>query len=214
MPNHMRARRAVMGALLNLPDWLDFEIHSFRVTRERLRGVRAAILGSNQGRQSGDEPRRGIFVFHNNSYRHGAVYNSTLNSMTVGFDRISLPTQKALVVHEAVHAMADIMGCNWMRIQTSEASAHIAQCIVLMDHYGRDASPPTSTDTNQRALFAQAWAVARILHDRRRPSWGEYQNVWNAVAAVQDYSSYGLEEELDYRGVPGVSRDLDEAPQP
>ncbi len=201
-----------MRGLRGLPDWFDFEIRTFHVTRALLGHVRGAIAGSNQAR--GGETRRGIYVWYNGSYRDGAVYDSTHNSLTVGFEHLTTTAQKALVVHEGVHAAADVRYANWMHVQTSEAAAHIAQCIIEMSYHGRDADPPTHSDPNRTVVFARAWEVAQILHDRQRPSWGQYQTVWDAVPGVQSYRDYGLRASMDYRGVPGVSREFDETAIP
>jgi hypothetical protein len=90
-----------------------------------------------------------------------AIYNSTENKFYLGFLSADSESRRALVIHEATHAVCDFQAAK-MDVAASESIAYIAQCL-----YAR--ANTTSTDPDARLfsddaakdkVFEVAWRIA------------------------------------------------------
>lgn len=94
-----------------------------------------------------------------------AEYDTGSNTFHVGFTEATSTTRKALVVHEATHALCDVQNKSTMDIGESESMAYIAQC-----QLGRllktDPDPNVrlfDTPADKDKVFEVGWAIAGTL---------------------------------------------------
>ena len=106
-----------------------------------------------------------IFAMPDDSLGNNACYNTFTQTMYIGFSAFSADItvrreQKAVLIHECIHAMQDHGAFRRMRVGTAEAAAFIGQHLYLL----ACGSPRPTGDE----LLARAWDVARQLTDLRR----------------------------------------------
>lgn len=170
------ARSAILETLRdarNRP--IDFTIHSFHVT--------AAALG-----EVADALEEGaIRVHYTSSAGDRLAYCTDYDAFVVGFRSAAGAVRKAAIVHEAVHAYADIRAADWMHVQTSEAAAYIAQYLYYLILTDGAEGALRGTDASTNALFAAAGRAAETLYSDNVPTYGEYEQVRTAVAGVEAY---------------------------
>jgi hypothetical protein len=191
MSDHDDARRAVMRTLRSetLPN-IDFQIHSFHVTTAGLREVGLAVC---EGR---------IGVRFERDSRQIARYNSDGDTIAIPFTHARDAIDKAQIIHEATHALADIIRANWMCIQTSEAAAHIAQALYAIAFLGESPRQLHGTGNDDR-VFETAWNAAIGIRNRQPGIYGLMEAVRTAVAG---HSRYGQRDQTTPVGFNGLSR--------
>ncbi len=74
-----------------------------------------------------------IRLLHRPSLGHMAVYDPSRNRMAIPFDRLPPVGSRALIVHEAVHAVMDIRKVPQTMVE-AESAAYIAQALYLKLH--------------------------------------------------------------------------------
>lgn len=130
-----------------------------------------------------------------------AIYNSTENNFYLGFLSADSESRKALVVHEATHALYDYQSAT-MDVATSESIAYIAQCI-----YAR--ANTTSTDPNARLfsddpakdkVFEVGWKIAGKIIGGGAIDSTDCTDMRNAVKGHPYYAS----EASDSAGFNGI----------
>ena len=146
-------------------------------------------------------------VVDSNIAAGGAEYDSGTNTFHLSFRRASSRSQKALIVHEAVHAALDMKAASGMTIAQSESLAYVVQAYY---HYSYKRDPrkrleaPGKPDPNasevdctkddrwrdwclKDAVYELAWDMARKLAKHEQPSSLE----WDALdAAVHHHPAY------------------------
>ena len=95
-----------------------------------------------------------------------AIYNSTENTLYVGFYAPTTLSQQALVIHEVTHAVCDFQAKK-MDIATSESIAYIAQC-----QFARANNPSDDPevrlydeDDAKDLVFQKGWEIAGKILD-------------------------------------------------
>jgi hypothetical protein len=90
-----------------------------------------------------------------------ATYDTSQNRFEIGFLSASNESRRALIIHEATHAVCDFFSAR-MDIATSESIAYIAQCV-----YARANSTSTdpdarlySSDAAKDKVFEIGWRIA------------------------------------------------------
>jgi hypothetical protein len=97
-----------------------------------------------------------------------------------------------MIVHEAIHAACDQAIFSHMHVDTSEALAHIGQCLFV-----RIKRPPTVTerlespDAARDPVFRTAWACAEVIFAGGQPTLAQTEAVRAAVRSHPWYSSTG-----------------------
>ena len=115
-----------------------------------------------------------IRVRHRPNQGNVARYHSDGDTIALPFRRAADWFCKAQIVHEATHAAADMLGANWMCIQTSEAAAHIAQSLYMIHYTSRSPrqsgsrSRPGSLKTRRSLCSVTvAWACSPLVWAQR-----------------------------------------------
>jgi hypothetical protein len=91
-----------------------------------------------------------------------AIYNSTENTLYLGFVSPSSISRQALIVHEVTHAVCDFQAKN-MDVATSESIAYIAQCQYARAHSDNPEERLYSEDAAKDAVFSVGWSIAGNL---------------------------------------------------
>jgi hypothetical protein len=190
------ARRMFLRVLRRVSDHPDqyrinFEIHSFHVTNAAFGQVCQAIADQRIGVRYDRTMEGRTLEEGGEQYRRRMLYQPTVDRFLTPVYSTGGDAQiRALIIHEAVHAYADLVRARWMHIETSEASAYIAQSLFyyyITNSGGRGRLG--SEDENYDALFQAAWDVALILAQNGTPRWGEYEAVRTAVGNIAAYQS-------------------------
>jgi hypothetical protein len=183
------ARTAILDTLRDAATRpIDFTLHDFHVTGAAFGEVVQAL------------EQRLIRVHYSASAGTRLAYCTDYDAFVVGFRSAINAVRKAAIVHEAVHAYADLRGARWMHVQTSEAAAHIAQYWYYLILTSGDEGALRGTDGPTNTLFAAAGRVAETLFDNRVPSHAEYEMVRTAVANVEEYRAR-LGTPIPYNGL-------------
>ena len=190
MSAHDDARRAVVRTLRNVPDSINFTLHTFNVTSARLQAIGRAVCENR------------IQVRYLPHQGDVAVYRSDADQIRLPFRHATDFYHKAQIIHEATHALADVDRANWMCIQTSEAAAHIAQSLYMIRYRGRTRCLGSTIDANDR-VFATAWAAAIGVLDRA-PNL--YSLMRAARTSVSGHTRYGAVDQGAPRAYNGLSR--------
>ncbi len=111
-----------------------------------------------------------------------AYYNSTEGCFYLDLDGGLTLAKKALIVHEATHALSDIV---WkiMDIGTSESIAYVAQC-----QFARANNPDPDPEVRlygdtaaEDKVFECGWHIAGKLLAGDTPTESDYKNLYDAV---------------------------------
>lgn len=112
-----------------------------------------------------------------------AEYKSKNNTMYIGFTSTFEETNRAIIIHEATHAVCDMLKMNMM-VADSEVMAYVAQCqyMVTKSSYRIEGG-----NKENDAIFAAAWSVAKMIQNGQTPSDADYLKVRQAVCADTEY---------------------------
>lgn len=164
--NSMSARSAVIKALNDSAvDNVNFKLPDVEVsiTPFLLRTVRNHV---NNG---------WISVVYRSDANGFSAYNSQSDQFKVHVKEAVTIEDKAIIVHEAVHAGLDAFRAAQVDTAASESAAYIAQCIIARTYYlpssdrlgdGKDSALDT--------IFQQAWPIAVDVMDNRTVSASGY----------------------------------------
>jgi|GEM_PF-2407193 len=97
--------------------------------------------------------------------------------------------RKALIVHEAIHAINDIARIN-MDIATSEALSYVAQAQYLRGCLG-SVRQLVSSNAKMDKLFELAWSLATTLQIGKTPTEAEYDALRVAINESPEYLGTG-----------------------
>src|SRR5262249_23719195 len=119
-----------------------------------------------------------------------AEYDYSSNTLYLGFTSTSELTKKALVVHEAVHAVYDLVKMK-MSVADSESIAYIVQC-----QYARANNPNSqdrlmSQDKKKDKVFEIGWMIAGKLlgQDKSALTDDDYKSMRDAVSQHPYYAA-------------------------
>jgi len=150
-----KAKTAVMAVLM-LPSI--FQMKSFKINAHEFKPADLAALVPQIAMDK-------IHVKFENSMSGHAEYDTGTNTFHVGFTEVTSVTRKALVVHEATHALCDFQNKSTMDIGESESMAYVSQC-----QLGRllktDPDPNVrlfDTPADKDKVFEVGWAIAGTL---------------------------------------------------
>jgi hypothetical protein len=108
--------------------------------------------------------------------------------------------RKALIVHEATHAINDIAFIN-MDIATSEALSYVAQAQYMRANSGKGSTRQLHGDTDEQdKVFELAWSIATTLAINKTPSEAEYDALRAAINLAPKYLGTGADP-TNFNGV-------------
>ncbi|MFY0635633.1 MAG: hypothetical protein JXQ91_17610 [Vannielia sp.] len=130
---------------------IDFVLHGIVVNASNFEKVATALEAGS------------ITAIHDTSAgADEAYYNSDENRYKLGFDTLHTILHIGLIVHESVHAIADIEKVQ-NKVRASEAAAYVAQALLI--YYGAQAAADADPSKNPFAdpIMQAAWEVSKPL---------------------------------------------------
>jgi hypothetical protein len=129
----------------------------------------------------------------------GAEYKTNTNTLWFRFNAAVSVEQRALVVHEATHAIMDMLKIK-MQMKYAEMFAYIAQC-----QYAMLAAPGCerlSVKGNDKSdlKFAAAWTIAKKLQSGSSVDSENYENLAKIISEDPKYEST-CNHIADYQGI-------------
>ena len=117
-----------------------------------------------------------------------AEYEWGTNTLYVGFPQAFDLGQKALVVHEAVHAVYDLVKYK-MSVADSESIAYIVQCQYARANNPNPADRLYSSSRKKDKVFEVAWAIAGRVLQGYSPTSDECAQLRDAVSQHPFYAA-------------------------
>ncbi|MBS1795938.1 MAG: hypothetical protein JSS81_18945 [Acidobacteria bacterium] len=127
-----------------------------------------------------------------------AEYDYKTNTIIMGFRFASTYTETALVVHECVHAVYDVVSQK-MTTAISEAIAYIVQCQYVYANAG-PGKRLSSKDPKKDSVFQKAWMIAAAIQEGKTFTKLDKSNL---IAAVSEHPYYAKNATAD-AGFDGV----------
>lgn len=140
-----------------------------------------------------------IVEYHSTYQDRGAKYFTKTNKMIIGFQSIVPSEGKSLIVHEATHAVCDMLGKPMSRAD-SESLGYIAQCLHYRTNFG---NYPLSMD-GMEDVFAAAWKIACAVYDGKTAPSSDYDDLRNKLNSNDTYKNC-MNEISNYDGVWYIS---------
>ena len=139
-----------------------FSICSFHIAPQQFFEIRRLIENNTIQVEHDPELRTPNLRVH--SPLGVAVYHYGEDRLKLNFCRFASDPlmgrgQRALIIHEAVHAICDLYHARHMYTNTSEAAAYIAQCAYLQQHAGAFRSRAPLRDASAEHLMQIAWRL-------------------------------------------------------
>lgn len=126
-------------------------------------------------------------VVHVPGARKEAGYNSDIEAFFFGFKSPQGRSQKALVIHEATHAIQDMQSAV-MNIADSEVIAYITQCQYARVDSQDGLNRLYSDDAAKDKVFVLGWHIASKLQTNQTPTQEDYNELRAAVCASPMYA--------------------------
>ena len=173
--NDGAARQAVLDALADPAlGRINFRVNGFSISPQHYAKVRekvesGAIAVAFDGKLV--NPRTGLPF---------CMYRVDSNTMTLGFNAAKGPNERALVVHEAVHAACDVANYATMITVESEIMAYVAQAIFLTVKLG-------SLGLQQDRIISDSQLLAEIILGGRALAPNDLISITQAIATHPDY---------------------------
>jgi hypothetical protein len=184
------AKAAVIRALTHPSiKFVNFMCGSYYVSEFQLRRVKASV-------ESGLIP-----VKFDPSIGGGAEYDTGTNTIHLSFSSSSL-TRDALIVHECVHAAFDLDNLSDAKVDISEASAYIAQCIVARQRSEDPSQRLMSDHAGSDKVFEIAWKIAGDVIASKGAAEDDQKALREALKHHRHYGGHTN----DNAGYNGVSR--------
>jgi hypothetical protein len=117
-----------------------------------------------------------------------AEYDYGNNTLYLGFTQATELTQKALVIHEVVHAVYDMVKLK-MSVATSESLAYIVQCQYAKANNPNPNKRLEGTTPARDYVFKLAWIIAGKILAGNSPTAEECNNMREAVSKHPLYMS-------------------------
>ena len=143
-----------------------------------------------------------IHVKFDSTMQGHAEYDTGTNTFHVGFTAASSLTRKALIVHEATHALCDFQNKSTMDIGESESMAYIAQCqFARMLNTSTDPGARLmDTPANKDKVFEVGWGIAGTLLSGGMPGAADITAMRNAVNIHPNYKDK-VGDNAQYNGI-------------
>ena len=125
-----------------------------------------------------------VTVHYHSMYQDRAKYFPGKNKMFIGFQSTVPNEGRSLIVHEATHAICDMLKLSMTRAD-SESLGYIAQCLHYRANYGND---PLSVG-GMEDVFTAAWKIACAVHDGKTVPSADYDNVLNNLNENNSYKN-------------------------
>src|SRR5215203_5807182 len=117
-----------------------------------------------------------------------AKYRPASNKMFIGFGPTHETHKKALIIHEATHAVGDMIRMP-VNNDVGEVLAYVAQCVYYKANAGNyDLYDPKDSDITE--VLRLAGAIAWNILNGGTPSAGDFDALRVKIAAHDDYSRY------------------------
>lgn len=142
-----------------------------------------------------------ITVEYDGSLQGKAEYLSKSNTLRLGFTSIQEEEHQGMIIHEATHAVSDMLKMNMM-LADSEVMAYVAQCQYMLANHGDYGM--TGKTKSKTAIFAAAWTVARKIQNGTNPSDNDYAAVRKAVC---DDDEYGIKSSSQLANFDGLIKE-------
>ncbi|NBC32509.1 MAG: hypothetical protein GVY13_07515 [Alphaproteobacteria bacterium] len=172
---------------------IKFDFRQHKITPDCFAQVRKAI---DSGR---------IAVVVNPKLGVTGTYDSGSNCLELVDGTSTYMERKALIVHECLHAWFDLKLVKNMTVKTSEAAAHLAQCIYARKKVGEAVAVSSRLQGSNPAkdhVFDLAWTLAgKVINAGKSPSQVEAEELEKAVAACPSYQSEA-KDICQWNGVP------------
>jgi hypothetical protein len=126
-------------------------------------------------------------VIHVPGAKKEAGYNSDIEAFFFGFKSPQGRSQKALVIHEATHAIQDMQAAV-MNIADSEVIAYITQCQYARVDSQDGLKRLYSDDAAKDKVFELGWHIATKLQTNQTPTQEDYNELRAAVCASPMYA--------------------------
>lgn len=127
-----------------------------------------------------------IKVEYDSAQKSSAEYDYKTNTICVGFRFMPDRTETALVVHECVHALYDVVGQK-MSVAISEAIAYIVQSQYIYANAG-PGKRLMSPNANKDAVFQYAWAIAACIQEGKKIDNLDKTNLISMISAHPFYA--------------------------
>ena len=176
-----QAKAAVLGVLM-LPTL--FLMKSFKVNSHEFKPADLAALVPTIALDK-------IHVKFDAAVAGHAEYDVSTNTFHVAFTTATTLTRKALVVHEATHALCDFKNKSTMDVGESESMAYIAQCQFarLLKTDPDPAVRLMDTPATKDKVFEVGWGIAGTLLGGGLPSAGDITDMRSAVNIHPNYKN-------------------------
>jgi len=102
------------------------------------------------------------------------------------FERMDTLTQKALVIHEAVHAALDMNKASNMKVLDSEGTAYVHQCFYMVPFAGEGERGYSEVPENDK-VWKAAWSIAKTLRSSGTPSAAQIAALRAGVKVHKNY---------------------------
>lgn len=140
-----------------------------------------------------------VEVVYSQSYVNRARYIPGENKMIIGFQSTIPDLGKALVVHEATHAVCDMLKLS-MKRGDSEAMAYIAQCQYWKANISNDRLEGNVIGDEDDLVFEAAWNIACAIQAGQSVPSTDYDKLQAALAANNSYKKH-INERPAYDGI-------------
>lgn len=118
---------------------------------------------------------------HDSSKSGMAEYDYGTNTLYLGFNEATSLTRKALILHEATHAVYDMVSTK-MSVADSESIAYIVQCQYARANNSDPSQRLTGNTPEKDKVFELAWEIAGKLLGGTKPSQTDYNSLVDAVS--------------------------------
>jgi hypothetical protein len=125
-------------------------------------------------------------VIYNSNYDGTAEYFPKSNRLYIGFQSTLYSENKGMIIHEATHAVCDMLGIQILR-GDSEVLAYVAQCQYMRANFG-DYRLEDSSDPIMDEIFKKAWAIATTIQNDNTPSESDYADLRQEISKHPYYS--------------------------
>jgi hypothetical protein len=187
-----QAKAAVLGVLM-LPTL--FLMKTFRVNSHEFKPADLAALVTTIALDK-------IHVKFDASVAGHAEYDTGTNTFHVAFTAATSLTRKALIIHEATHALCDFNNKSTMDIGESESMAYIAQCQFarLLNTSSDPGVRLMDTPPAKDKVFEVGWGIAGTLLGGGLPGAADIASMRDAVNKHPNYKN-NVATKAGYNGV-------------
>ncbi len=161
-------------------------------------GIKVSPLGFNAVKNNVQSEKIEV-EFSRRLARNTAQYVHSHNKMLLSFRSLDGDSDReGLIVHECVHAIADINGKKQL-VSKSEASAFIAQCLYLYYRNEKDIQDGLIIEFDDKVLSA-AWKTAEKVRENSTLSDSDLEPLLKVIAKDRAYR-HNHSTMNDYDGV-------------